>query len=331
MLHVILAVALSTSLGQAIAYFQTERPKLEARLGAGQTVDLGFRLVEDQEALNDPVPSWYSPQAWNDTLQTVSATDIEAVHEAAEDAAPRLPTQTGLHEVFVRSPIDDVWEPVAVYIPPKHAAHPPLAIMLHGRPQSETELLGQPYFRELADRTGTILVAPWGRGNYDFAGVAGRDVTALTSFVQNFYGSNPREIYLVGYSMGGFSVYRVGTTRPWSAVMCIAGALLNSEVPAVRFAWRDTPVYVINGSADEAIPPLYGVRSAVFMDSLGIPTTLYQQPGGHHAVRTLMPVLERAWADMHAGVVRTNTIPRTMAGTGFLPAAPSMHDADLKP
>lgn len=331
MLHVVLAAALSASLQQAITYFQAQRPRLEARLGASQTVDLGLRLVIDRNELNDPAPAWYTPQAWNDTLRTVSTVDIDAIREAAEDAAPQLPRQAGLHEGFVRSAIDGIWEPVAVYIPPKHAAHPPLAIMLHGRPQSETELLGQPYLRELADRTGTILVAPWGRGNYDFEGSAATDLNALATFAQNTYGSDPHELYLVGYSMGGFSVFKVGTARPWSAVMCIAGALLNSEVPAVRFAWRDTPVYVINGTLDEEIPPIYGMRSAAFMESLGIPTTFYQQPAGHHAVRTLMPALERAWADMHAGVVRANTIPHGAAGTAFLPAVPAMHDADLKP
>lgn len=331
MLHLIFAAALSTSLQQAITYFQDQRPKLEARLGAGQTIDLGIRLIADRDALNVPAPAWYTPQAWNETLQTVSTLDIEAVHHAAEDPVPQLPQQPGLHEGFVRSAIDGVWEPIAVYIPAKHAAHPPLAVMLHGRPQSETELLGQPYFRALADRTGTILVAPWGRGSYDFQGPAATDLNALASLAQSTYGSDPHELYLVGYSMGGFSVFKVGTARPWSAVMCIAGALLNSEVPMVRFAWRDTPIYVINGSLDEEIPPLYGLRSAAFMDSLGIPTAFYQQPQGHHAVRTLMPVLERAWADMHADVVRANTIPHGAGGMAFLPAMPSMHDADLKP
>lgn len=331
MLHLILAAALSAPLQQAIAYFQAERPKLESRLGTGQTIDLGLRLVNDQNDLHSPVPPFYTALAWADTLQAVSSVDIEAIHHAAQDATPRLPTQTGLHEGFIRSQADGLWEPVAVYIPEKHAAHPPLAIVLHGRPQSETELLGQPYLRELADRTGTILVAPWGRGSYDFEGAAGKDLDALASYVQGLYGSDPHALYLVGYSMGGFSVFKVGTTRPWSAVMCIAGALLNSEVPTVRFAWRDMPVYVVNGSLDEEIPPVYGIRSAVFLDSLGIPTAFYQQPGGHHAVRTLMPVLERAWADMHAGVVRTSSIPRGAAGTAFLPAAPPMHDSDFKP
>lgn len=331
MLHVLLAVVMSASLQHAIAYFQAERPRLESRLGASQTVDLGLRLVTDRDYLNSPSPAWYTPNDWSDTLETVSTVDIEAVEHAAQDASPQLPTAGGLHEGFVRSHVDGLWEPVAVYIPPKHAAHPPLAIVLHGRPQSETELLGQPYFRELADRTGTILVAPWGRGSYDFEGVASKDLEALASYAQTFYSSDPHALYLVGYSMGGFSVFKTGTTRPWSAVMCIAGALLNSEVPAVRFAWRETPVYVINGSADEEIPPVYGARSAAFMSSLGIPTEFYQQPGGHHAVRTLMPVLERAWADMHAGVVRADTVPAGAAAAAFLPAAPSMHDADLKP
>ncbi|MBC5815953.1 MAG: hypothetical protein GIW97_05370, partial [Candidatus Eremiobacteraeota bacterium] len=64
--------------------------------------------------------------------------------------------------------------------------------------------------------------------------------------------------------MGGFTVFKIGTTKTWAGVMCISGSMLNSEVPAIRFAWRTTPVYVVNGSSDAVIPPLYGMETAAF-------------------------------------------------------------------
>ena len=113
--------------------------------------------------------------------------------------------------------------------------------------------------------------------------------------------------------------------------MCISGSMLNSEVPSVRFAWRNTPVYVVNGSGDAVIPPLYGMETAVFLDSLGIPTSFYQQPGGSHSLRTLMPQLERAWSDMHLGIVRQQSIPQLASRNNFLAAPPIPHDSALKP
>lgn len=330
-LHLLLAAQLSLRLHDALALFAAHRPAIEARLGKDQAIDLGMRLVTDIGELGSAPAPGYTQRAWNDTLRTVFTTDAQAVQEALAQRQPELPMANGLHEGFVRSAADGLWEPVAVYIPPEHAAHPPLAVVLHGRPQSETELLGQPYLRELADRTGTILVAPWGRGIYDFHGVAAQDLDGLVPVVQRLYASDPHELYLVGYSMGGFSVFSAGTLRPWSAIMCIAGALLNSEVPAVRFAWRDTPLYVVNGSADEEIPPAYGAQTAAYLASLGIPVSFYQMPGGHHALRTLVPVLEAAWNDMHRGIVRAQSVPERSASGSFLPAAPSLHDSSLKP
>lgn len=343
MLHLILAsmladgwasdrLKLTDRLNAAIATFERVRPQLQHRLGTEQTVDIGSRLVDDERSLLDPTPDGYGEDAWHETMQTITALDLETIDRAARDTTPQLPTAPGLHEGFVQSTIDDVWEPVAVYVPAHHTLHPPLAVVLHGRPQSETELLGQPFLRALADRTGTILVAPWGRGIYDFAEPAQTDLDRLVPIVQQTYAADPRATFLVGYSMGGFSVFKVGTKRAWSGIMCIAGALLNSEVAAVRFAWRDTPVYVINGSADESIPAEYGMLTAIYLDGLGVPTSFYQQPGGHHWVRSLMPKLTQAWDDMHHGTVRADTIPRGahVAG-GFMPNAPALHDAEFKP
>lgn len=342
MLHALAAaVALATSwssahddlarrLRSAIASFEPNRTALEKKLGSDQTVDLGSRLVVDLKTLDDPVPDGYDVEAWHDTMSTVAHTDLEALARAEQWNSPTVRTEDGLHEFFAHSTFDGAWEPVAVYVPPHHDAHPAIAFVIHGRPQSETELLGQPYLRELADRTGTVLVAPWGRGSYDFEGVAAPDFLSLVPFAQHALDADPHRTYLVGYSMGGFTVFKVGVSSPWSGIMCIAGALLNSEVARVRFSWRDTPVYIVNGSDDASIPPVYGMQTAVFLDSLGVPTSFYQQPGGRHMVRTLMPQLTRAWDDMHRGVTRANTIPRGVNG-GFLSVPPRLHDADFKP
>jgi S-formylglutathione hydrolase FrmB len=319
------------TLDRAIATFPAHRAVLERKFGPDQTIDLGVQLVSDEAALSDPVPNGLTQAAWHEALLTTARGDLEMLSRALAWQQPQLRNEPGLHAGFAQSPIDGLWEPLAVYVPPHHAEHPPVAIVIHGRPQTEMELLGPSYFRALADSTGTVLVAPWGRGIYDFEGVAGSDVTALVPLAQRTFGSDARQTYLVGYSMGGFSVFKIGPKSQWAGVMCISGSMLNSEVTAIRFAWRTTPVYVVNGSNDAVIPPIDGMQTAVFLDSMGIPTSFYQQPGGSHSIRTLMPQLARAWSDMHLGIVRQQSIPQLSARANFLAAPPSLPNTALKP
>ncbi len=94
--------------------------------------------------------------------------DVQAVEEIVAGAPAPLRATPGLHEVLVPSRVDNRWQLVAVYVPPSlKPGKAPLAIALHGNPESESHLLGMPYLRRLADSTGTIVVAPVGRGIYD--------------------------------------------------------------------------------------------------------------------------------------------------------------------
>lgn len=97
-----------------------------------------------------------------------------------------------------------------MYVPAALKSGPPapLVVVLHGNPQTEAELLGQPFLRRLADRTGSILVAPFGRGIYDFAEPAASDLYDLLDAAQRALPVDRRRSYLVGYSMGGFPFSR---------------------------------------------------------------------------------------------------------------------------
>lgn len=325
------ALALSAQLNAGLTDFQRTRPTIERVVGKSQAIDLGMRLIQDREYLDITLPPGYSANDWSETVRTIVATDLQAITDAGAGRRRPLTLESkGLYETFVSSSIDGTWLPVAVYVPPHASNGAPLALLLHGNPQSETELLGQPYFRRLADSTGTILVAPWGRGAYDYEGPAQTDVYDVLRAAQSALHTDARRCYLVGYSMGGFSVFKIGPSYPhWTAVMDIAGALLNSGVPAVRFAWRETPVYVVTGTRDASIPSVYAQETARYLAGLGLPAGLYIQPEGNHGVRTLMPALTSAWADMHAGTIRASAVPQM---TASLPSLQSiqLHD-QLKP
>lgn len=294
----------------SLALFQHARTSIERKIGNSQAIDLAYRLIQDEQNLAMPVPVSYAAD-WRETLETESDLDTQAMRDlAAGTPHPLSLSRSGLYETFLRSSVDGTWLPTAVYVPAGAKPGAPLALMLHGNTQSETNLLGQPFFRRLADRTGTILVAPWGRGAFDFEGAARTEVYDVLSAVQRAFAPDRKHTYLVGYSMGGYSVFELGPHyNQWSAVMDVCGAIPQEAGPPVLFAWRDTPVYVVTGTRDAVIPPAYPEQTATTLAGVGIPTSFYEEPSGEHMLRTLVPALSSAWTDMHAGVVRSGSVP----------------------
>jgi predicted peptidase len=213
-------------------------------------------------------------------------------------------------------------QPVAVYVPTTYVpGRPaPLVVFLHGHSQSESSLIAQQFVDDLAERTGTIIVAPYGRGYYDFMGSETDVYDALAAAKQAFT-IDPRKRYLAGYSMGGFSVYAIAPIHPreWSAVMSIAGALLGSRSYLVTAMLPTTPFYILTGSRDESIPTQYPTTTAVFLRNSGVPVTFYSDPNATHRLYSLRTILDQAWNDMEGGIVRT---PSSLTASGPLPATP---------
>ena len=315
----------ATALDGALQRFLAARAPIDARMGILPAAEYATRLRDDIAHQDDPPPPGYAVADWRETLAAIAALDADGARQLADGVRDPLPATPGLHEILVRSSVDGTLQTAALYVPASYrpGTRAPLAVALHGNPQTESELLGQPYLRRLAERTGTVIVAPFARGIYDYAEPSGTDVYDALAAVQQALSIDRGRIYLVGYSMGGFSVFKIGPRggSRWRGVLCISGAILNSTVRAVSFAWSDMPLYVVNGARDDQIPPVYGAQTATFLAGLGLPVTFYQQPDGTHALRTLMPALQRAWDDMHAGAVRPETVPRGRA-VGVPQAAP---------
>lgn len=295
----------------AVRLFQSSRALIEREIGKDQAIDIGYRLVQDQNSLQLPVPRAYA-EDWNEALNAEIGLDVQAVADLAAGRRRAFDTKApGVYETFVVSSVDGTWLPVAVYVPRGvNQLRPPLALMLHGNPQSETNLLGQPYFRRLADRTGTILVAPWARGTFYYQGVAQNDVYDVLHAAQQAFRPDEKRTFLVGYSMGGFSAFKIGTSYPkWAAVMDVCGALQSDAFANVEFAWRATPVYVVTGKHDSVVPARYPRQTASVLASIGVPTSFYEEDSGEHMLRTLVPSLTAAWLDMHSGVVNSRSVP----------------------
>lgn len=323
----------SQIVADALIKLQAHLDVANRAMGEDQAEALGSRLADDMEAFDDPtMPQGYTQATYQDRLRNGAMLDASIVDQVLSGKYEPIGGVSGLAERLIKSTTDGTWQPFALYVPRSLKPDPTLVVLLHGQPQTETNLLAPPYFQTLADSTNSIVAAPWGRGNYDFYGVASDDVYQTADAVAKAYGIDPHRVYLAGYSMGGFSVFKIGPTHGavWHAVLCISGSILNSETSSVFKVWRNTPIYVVNGKLDESIPPQYGEMTADWLAGVGIPTGFYQEPKGTHFVPTLMPSLKQAWQDMIAGVVR-NT-PNVQKGDPLsIPSSLGTSDLDKMP
>lgn len=305
----------------AAAYY-AKLPEIARATGRDTTMDYYQRLLDDTDLLREPVPGGYSPAMWERSRDGVVRLDVSLATQLIEGSYRPMASIRGLGETLIRSSKDGTMQPVAVYVPssydPGRAA--PLVVFLHGRPQSESSLIAPEFIGDLAERTGTILVAPYGRGYYDFEGSESDVYDALAAAKQAFT-IDPRKRYLAGYSMGGFSVFLVAPVHPneWSAVMSIAGALLGSRAHAVTAMLPKTPFYVLTGALDDSIPTQYPTTTAVFLRDAGLPVTFYSDAKATHRLYTLRTILTQAWNDMENGVVRS---PANLTSTLPLMSAP---------
>ena len=313
---------LEANLRATAAEYYTKVGRVAQVTGRYTTMDYYQRLLDDADYYDAPVPTGSDPTVWRQTIDAFSQLDLSLAKQLLQQSFVPMNSIRGLGETFVRSSQDGTMQPVAVYVPktyqPGQAA--PLIVFLHGHPQSESSLISPPYITALAERTGTIVVAPYGRGSYDFQG-SESDVYDTLAAAEQAFTIDTRKRYLVGYSMGGFSVYLVAPLHPndWSGIMSIAGALLGSRSHTVTAMLRNTPFYILTGARDESIPTQYPTTTAVFLRNAGIPVTFYSDPTATHRLYTLRTILAQAWEDMEAGVVRT---PWALTATSPLMAVP---------
>ena len=289
--------------------------------GRDTTMDYYQRLIDDADLLGN-VPDGYPPEVWTHIIDGATRLDLSLATQLLAQSYRPLASIRGLGETLIASSKDGTMQPIAAYVPNSYVPgrKAPLIVFLHGRLQSESSLIAGKYVEDLAEETGTIVVAPYGRGYYDFGGSESDVYDALAAATQAF-SIDPRKRYLAGYSMGGFSVYAVAPIHPdrWSAVMSIAGALLGSRSNEVTAMLPRTPFYILTGAKDQNIPTQYPTTTAVFLRSAGIPVTFYSDPEATHRLYTLRNLLARAWNDMENGVVRT---PVTLKASGPLLRVP---------
>lgn len=304
----------------AAAYYQ-DAGSVANVTGRETAMDYYQRLLDDADLAGAPAPSSYPPALWNDFVRAFSQLDVSLATQLLRQSYRPMAAIRGLGESFVRSSRDQTLQPVALYVPTGYSRGKPapLVVFLHGHLQTESHLIAPRYVTDLAEQNDTIVIAPYGRGAYDFQG-AESDVYDALDAASRAFTIDPRRRYLAGYSMGAFSAFRLAPMHPndWSAVMCIAGSLLASRAPQVASSMQKARFYVITGAHDENVPTSFATATAIYLRDAGLDVTFYSAPEGTHALYSLRSVLSLAWTEMERGVVRT---PTGLTGAANLPEA----------
>ncbi|HEY1881708.1 MAG TPA: hypothetical protein VGG51_01545 [Candidatus Cybelea sp.] len=315
--------SLPRQLGALAAQYYAQAARIAVATGRDSTMDYYQRLVDDAATFGSAAPPGVNAASWDELRQNFARLDSSLATQLLDSAYAPMASVRGLGERFVRSSKDGTMQPVAVYVPRSYSpSRPaPLLIFLHGRLQAESHLLSPQYIADLAEQTGTIVVAPYARGYYDYSG-SESDVYDAFDAASGAFNIDVHRRYLAGYSMGGFSVFKIAPLHPndWSAVMSIAGSLLNSRAGHVLSSLSRTRFYVLTGARDPIVTTTFAIDTAVFLRDSGLAVTFYSQPDGTHSIYTLRPIFAQAWLDMERGVVRP---PAGLTGSGSLPEAVS--------
>jgi dienelactone hydrolase len=306
--------------GVAAVYY-SNAARMAALTGRDSAMDYYQRLEDDADLWAMPAPGGMPEATWHNLRETEARLDLSLADQLLRRSFAPMTDIRGLGETFVRSSKDATMQPVAMYVP--HSYSPqrpaPLVVFLHGHLQAESHLIASDYLQALAERTNTIVVAPYGRGYYDFNG-SESDVYDALEAANRAFNVDGRRRYLAGYSMGGFSLFRIAPMHPasWSAVMCISGSLLTSRAPAVLQTMQHARFYVLTGARDDNVPTAWPTATAIFLRDNGLPVTFYSEPNGTHELYSLRSILSQAWTDMEGDVVRS---PVGLSGAANLPSA----------
>jgi predicted esterase len=266
-------------------------PALEERLDSDTA---GIELTDK--------PAWISDADFLNFNQTMVKLDASIVDQLASGQYHQLSAIRGADDTALRSPADGTMQPLGVYVPSSYRPDRPtsLVVFLHGRTWSEADMIATPWVRAAADSTGSIIIAPYARGDSQYVDPASADVYAALDEAKKAFNVDPRRIYLAGHSMGGYGVFIVGPKHPedWAAIMAASGGMTTETLETALKGLQHIPIYLVVGSNDQIVPKGYMQQNADLLTRSGIETHYYEDASGQHPIGTYSATFERAWHDM---------------------------------
>jgi predicted esterase len=257
-------------------------------LTPGSRSTLAFRLAEAEEAL-----ARLKPQETAGRLR-VALEDLDRDFRAVASGQDPVATRTGIQRRAYRSALDGTLQPYTVRVPEGlvPGARVPLLVYLHGSGDDDRGMLDRSRAPE-----GWIQLAPRGRGtsNCYSADHAQDDLREAIADVLAHYPVVADRVFLAGFSMGGYGVYRTALAQPgrFRGLAVLAGQpdlgpqWLGEGHPDARepenlARLKGETFFIVHGMEDRNCP---FAKTAQLVDGLkgaGAKVTFLAEPGRGH-------------------------------------------------
>jgi predicted peptidase len=169
-------------------------------------------------------------------------------------------------------------------------------VALHGMGGDENSMFDA-YAGEVkknAERLAFLVVCPKGRDTASmYRGAAEQDVMDVLAEVRRDYKIDPKRIYLMGHSMGGFGTWSTAIDHP--DVFAALGPISGGGNPAGMVKLKDVPQYVVHGDADPTVPVTQSRTMIEAGKKAGANIVYVEVPGGNHtsiAVPNIGPMFD---------------------------------------
>jgi len=188
----------------------------------------------------------------------------------------------GMHQWAYRSAIDGSCQPYYLYLPEQYdpSRKYGLVIALHGSGDEGYRMVME--LGQLCHPEDFIVVAPYGRGNMSYRTLGEQDVLDVMDLVTRTYSVDPDRICLVGTSMGGGGVWRLGQllTDRFAAAASYDGYTGQRYLDNLR----NLPMLVAHGSVDPTVPVDLDRAAVARLRELGYAVQYEELPNvGHNA------------------------------------------------
>jgi dienelactone hydrolase len=177
--------------------------------------------------------------------------------------------RTGEFRRAYRSAKDNALIPYRVLVPDSYweASRVPFIYLLHGGGGDENEWpeMADGLLMRMLNEAGYVAVMPKWHARERPAEV---DLPQLLDLATREYSRvDPDRVYCTGISMGGFGTYWLTTMYPdrFAAACCVSGTGDVSLAPKLK----NVPLLIIQGEADEVVPPEGAKAMATKMKELG--------------------------------------------------------------
>jgi phospholipase/carboxylesterase len=204
----------------------------------------------------------------------------------------------------------------------------PLIIYLHGYGSCPDRILALLTPLATAQRFAVLApcgskklaVLPDGLPGYGWEGQT--DIPATVKEIRTLIAAgsvDPERVYLMGFSMGGNLAYVVGLKNPglFAGLIIFSSALQKEFFTAdeLKAAAAKLPVFIVQGSRDQAMGPQMGQAAYEFLKASGFRARFFGFPGGHQMPNNYLGVMREAidWCDAQRLTLGGETVAEAVA------------------